>query len=206
MKPNKPDLAKMLKILSDYYNTPLEGTIVASYRLALEDFDANWGAVTKIILQRFTRMPKAAEIINLVLPSLGESLSAKQHGIDLISEIQDAIYKYGWNNEAEAKKVLSQRSQLVVRQLGGWQKVCSSDFSNPGFYAQARDLAETITEKENFIEDVEMLSIAGAIVKNIKVKDNSENELNRKKLEALKKLKLVIDEEENKPLLSKVNL
>lgn len=153
MKSNKEQIITMLAVLGEYFSFEFTGARGKGYVLGLEDYTGvDWGLVTKHIIKTCDKMPSVTDIIKIIDPKLDEALSPKQKGIELVTEVKQAIQKHGWNNWDDAQKVLSERALALIRNCGGWAKTCSMDFTDAALYAQVRDSAEVIATKEDFNE------------------------------------------------------
>lgn len=75
-------------------------------------------------------------------------------GREAVERIKLAIAKFGWPQGAAAKEFIGPIGWRIVEGMGGWMRVCESDFiHNPGLLAQARNRAEDLVNYGDSFRD-----------------------------------------------------
>lgn len=86
-------------------------------------------------------MPLPAQIRAIADPVLTAEVESR----DVIEKIKIAISKFGYMRGAEARAFVGEIGWRIVQGLGGWQRVCESNFiHNSALIAQARSRGEDL--------------------------------------------------------------
>ena len=85
----------------------------------------------------------------LIKKCKGTSLSHDEVGLEISSRIEYAIGAFGYSNENLASCHIGELGWEVVKQLGGWSRVCDIESNDqlPAFRKQWRDLGKVISKK-----------------------------------------------------------
>lgn len=136
---------KILIGLAGYYNHPLTEETLAMYAEDLGDL-----SVEKIFLAtkeirrdpKITRFPLPAQIRERIEPPENPEGLA----IEASNRIVEAISRFGYWRESEAKEFIGELGWLVVQRQGGWQAICENTLVTtlPTQKAQWRELAKVL--------------------------------------------------------------
>lgn len=141
-------LKKLLIGLAGYYNHPLTEETLTMYLEDLADL-----SVEKIFLSvqeirkdpKVTRFPLPAHIRERIMPADNPEGLA----IEAANRIVEAISKFGYWREAEAKEFVGSLGWLVVERQGGWQTICENTLAEniTSHRAQWRELAKVLHQR-----------------------------------------------------------
>lgn len=144
----RKELAMVIVSTATYYGRQLEKPVVSMMVGDLQDL--NFERVTSAYSEyrkdfKNNNFPLPAKIREMINPKQSkESMSNEAAG-----RIREAITKFGWCNQYEARAFVGELGWAVVERSGGWQYVCENhgkELNQTAFYAQSRDLAKSIAE------------------------------------------------------------
>jgi hypothetical protein len=138
---NKKTIQETIILTASYYRQVMDPAVLDMYAEDLIDLPLSEVIEAYRTYRRDPKnrtMPLPAHIRAIVQPIRTIESTAR----DGASRIQQAIVRYGYSNESEARKFLGEKTWSVVRSFGGWNYICSNHgiTIDPGvFYAQARE-------------------------------------------------------------------
>ncbi len=110
-------------------------------------------AIDEIALKNIF-FPRPVEIIQLV-----EGSPDKDDANLLAGRIIEAISRFGWPNESEARKYVGEEAWDAILMAGGWVTICTNENCNvESLRAQLRDLAK-VSMKKPSLEKKEALRL-----------------------------------------------
>lgn len=130
--------------LSVYYQKPLDDTTLVMYCEDLADYDFSdvqnaMRSYRKNPKNKF--MPLPAQLVETFAPVISDDQAARE----ITARVIEAVSKFGYANEFDAKKFIGEIGWSVVGVYGGWQIICEGlgvHFSMDAFSAQCRELAK----------------------------------------------------------------
>lgn len=108
-------------------------------------FEQYMTALNKYVAEGNTFFPSPIKLQKYVNPLEGP----ESEGRAIASRIREAVSRYGWSNQAEAKFYIGPVGWKIVESSGGWSYLCENLGTNidpNSFYAQARDRAIDLTK------------------------------------------------------------
>jgi len=137
--------SRLLINLAELYDEALTDTRLKTYLVALKDLtpkELNIACQRMFKDKTIRKMPLPADFHEIINPTKTDSDSAKLYLVD----IHKAVMMFGWPNAKEAKEFLGESVWLQIERIGGWEKICRDDLSNPANisgYARFRDNIQT---------------------------------------------------------------
>lgn len=138
------ELKKGIALTASYYGKDLKPEVIQMMAEDLKDLpfvkisEAYRGYRTD---PKNRAMPLPAQIRALVAPAPTSDAQARE----IVERIKEAISKFGYADGAGARKYIGELGWKIVQGLGGWTKLCESDFLyNSSLIAQARNRAEDL--------------------------------------------------------------
>ncbi len=142
---NQKILKKLIVAYSAYYNRELSDDVIKMYIEDLSEFD-----LTEIV-DAFKKYRNDAKNRQMFLPAqikeiISPIVEKKDLAISTALRVKEAIYKYGWSNENEAKIFIGPAGWKMIDRFGGWKYVCENlgiNLMEGQFFAQFRDAIES---------------------------------------------------------------
>lgn len=144
---NTQEIKIHLTKLARYYGYAIDPYQITAYASDLSDLDQR--AVERALNHMREdhtrkRLPLPAEVRHFLSPKLSREAQAQ----DIVARIYANIQPIGQNRPKRAEEVLGPTAWEVVRRMGGWGFLCTSDERDRNTqYAQAREQAKALLER-----------------------------------------------------------
>ena len=156
---NRSKLSIIIAATARYYSRQIDKEIVS---MMLDDLsDLEYESVARAYSEyrknpKNRTFPMPAQIREVVSPEVTPEAKARE----IIDRIKKAIDRIGYARESEAEKSIGPIGWQLIKGMGGWTRVCESDFIfNHGLIAQVRNRAEDLFkygDNENFYKPFEI--------------------------------------------------
>ncbi len=130
--------------ISQIYGQNLTRTAIDIIAESLEDLNVNdvvQSYKEAFKTKGFSRLPNPADIRAMIQPSVDPKSAAKE----LAHRIHQAVSKFGYTGQSQAKEFVGEAGWTIVERFGGWIYICENlgvTLDVGIFLAQARELAE----------------------------------------------------------------
>jgi hypothetical protein len=157
----RSQVAKIITATAMYYQRPITSEVVSMMVDDLEDLPFEkvlkaYQAIRRDAKNKFFPLP--AQVRELICPVMSVQAQARED----VENIKIAITDFGYMRGAEARAAIGEIGWRIVEGLGGWQRVCESNFiHNSALIAQARARGEDLINYQGQILSTNQLEYSG---------------------------------------------